>query len=184
MAVIHFALGNLIILIFGYRSFRVVNLFYIIIFFLTVIILFYNLDNQFDSSVSASIFNKIFLSDDDVGSGRVEIYNDVIKIIQMKYSIIDILFGRSLGSFSDVYVINYYLQTFLEIGFIGVCFIAVFITKIFLEISRISSNIRPYFYASGLTIVLQLFSNTGFYFPHIWIYILTVYLIQKLNISK
>jgi hypothetical protein len=184
MAIISFTLGNLIIFFYGRKSFKFINLIYIILFFLLLFIIFNQFDKYFDNSVSSSIFNKIFLTDENVGSGRVEIYSDVLKIINSEYSLIDILFGRSLGSFSDEYVINYYLQVFLEIGVLGICFVLVFISNVFFDIRKISSNLRPFFYASGLTILVQLFSNTGFYFPHYWVFVLAVYLIQKSNISK
>jgi hypothetical protein len=183
MAIITFGFGHLLLLFLSKGKFQFRNFFNLFSFILLASALFYILDLYFDGAVSTSTFDKIFLKDENKGSGRVEIYADVLNLVLSQYSLTEWMFGKSLGMFSKVHVINYYLQSILEIGIVGLTLIFSFVFYIWLQIRNMNSVVRPYFFAAGLVILFQLFSNTGFYFPHIWMFILTLLWVKKFNFS-
>lgn len=184
MALISFVLGHIILFLFEKRKFKLSKLFYLVIVILSFLCIFSILDSYFDGGVSSSTFDKILLNDENKGSGRVEIYSDVLNLVLSKYSLTDWMFGKSLGTFSKFSVVNYYLQTILELGIFGLCLLLCFGLYIWRQITTIGLVIRPYFFAAGAVIILQLFSNTGFYFPHIWMFFLTIFWVKSYNFKQ
>lgn len=142
------------------------NQFFLIIIFL--ISIFFILIEPLSTAIGEA-YQKLNFTKESSGDVRAVYWNDTLNLFFNSNNILT-GYGTGYTSFNQK-TFNWYLTVLIENGILGFLIITFLFIFLFKKIISLKSNLKYGFYIAAISAILHLTTQTGFYYPFLWLII-------------
>ena len=140
----------------------------IILIFIFLTLIFFILIEPLATAIDEA-YQKLSFSKESSGGNRAEFWDDTLNLIYNSKNIFT-GYGTGYTSFNQK-TFNWYLTVLIENGIFGFLLLTLLLIFLFKKIISLKTNLKYGFYIAAISAILHLTTQTGFYYPFLWLII-------------